>query len=342
MFYIRADGNEQIGMGHIRRCMSIAEALLEAGEEVCFLIADEHPAKILEEAGFRYEILFTYFDEMDVELPQLVLKLSVPGADGKAPRILVDSYYVTAFYLKNLMLQAQVFLLDDNAVKELPCHRLINYNIHAQSLGYAEKYPQAKLYLGPAYAPLRAEFGADPVVIREQVRDILVTTGGADHCHMELALAEAVIDQRLPEATYHLVCGPFSTDGEALDALAKEHPQLQIHHHVTEMAPLMRSCDIAISAAGSTLYELCALGLPTIGFCVASNQHQNMEAFAKQTPIMNAGDFENAPGEVLNFIGKEVTLLMAEKELREKIAAAMRTIVDGQGAKRLANALLTE
>ena len=76
MFYIRADGNEKIGMGHIMRCLTIADAIKAEGEEVCFLVADEKPVKVIEDRGFQTKILFTYYDEMDVELPQLVLQLS--------------------------------------------------------------------------------------------------------------------------------------------------------------------------------------------------------------------------------------------------------------------------
>ena len=66
MFYIRADGNEKIGMGHIMRCLTVADALRKQGEEVLFLTADEKPVKFIEERGFAAKILFTYYDEMEV------------------------------------------------------------------------------------------------------------------------------------------------------------------------------------------------------------------------------------------------------------------------------------
>ena len=107
MFYIRADGNEKIGMGHIMRCLTIADAIKAVGEEVCFLVADEKPVKVIEDRGFQTKILFTYYDEMDVELPQLVLQLSGAGR----PRILIDSYYVTRFYLQYVQLVARVYFM---------------------------------------------------------------------------------------------------------------------------------------------------------------------------------------------------------------------------------------
>ena len=115
MFYIRADGNEKIGMGHVMRCLTIAEALRERGEDVLFLTADDKPVKLIEDRGFAVKILFTYYDEMEVELPQLMaLFMGTTGGEGvELPRILVDSYFVTEFYLKNLRLSATVILMDD-------------------------------------------------------------------------------------------------------------------------------------------------------------------------------------------------------------------------------------
>ena len=338
MFYIRADGNEKIGMGHIMRCLTIADAIRAEGEEVCFLVADEKPVKVIQDRGFQANILFTYYDEMDVELPQLVLQLS----GGEKPVILVDSYYVTKFYLQNLMLVAQVYLMDDLKRDVYPCHGLVNYNIYGKTLGYEEAYPAGtKLFLGCTYMPLRPQFVQVDYQVREQVKDILLTTGGGDSCHMSLAfMKEVLAKESLQQWNWHVVCGPYCGDTEKLEQMADDCHSILIHKNVTDMSELMGSCDIGISAAGCTLYELCAVGLPSIGFTFVENQKQNMETFGKMTPIMNAGDFSREPGAVLEFIEKEVKILAESYDLRSKISMAMKTIVDGQGAKRLARGLL--
>lgn len=349
MFYIRADGNEQIGMGHIMRCLTIAKALKKQGCEVEFLLADDKPVKILEEHGMAYHILFTYYDEMDVELPQLVLYLM---GNGTKPTILIDSYYVTKFYVQNLKPLANIVLMDDNLTEVYPCDAVVNYNIYGKTLGYEEKYLLQKLFLGTAYMPLREEFVGIEYLVKDDVENVLVTTGGGDNCHMALKFAKRLVEhvkqntenEYLPKPVeaikWHIICGPYNTDAEELKELEKEHSFLVIHQNVTDMSVIMQDCDIAISAAGSTLYELCAIGVPTIGFYFADNQRQNMEAFGKLTPIMNAGDFSIGEEEVFAFMGKGLKLLMESKELRVKISMAMRTLVDGNGAGRLAEALI--
>ncbi len=361
MFYIRADGNEKIGMGHIMRCLTIAEALRERGEKVCFLTADDKPVKQIEKAGFPVRILFTYYDEMDVELPQLMSLLMADKeqtgtgkSDCAKPKILVDSYFITDFYLKNLRLAATVILMDDNKKEIYPCDALVNYNIYGKTLHYEQEYPaDVKLFLGCEYMPLQKQFRNVSYEIRDKVKNILFTTGGGDSCHAALTLAKRLMEKEekiqnvgesgeaLTESpVWHIVCGPFCPDTEEMENLAGESSMLQIHKNVTEMAKLMKSSDIAISAAGSTLYELCGMGIPAIGFIVAENQRQNMEAFSSQTPILNAGDASLSPEKVFAFMEKEIAVLCASKELREKISAAMRTVIDGGGAGRLADGLL--
>ncbi len=345
MFYIRADGNEKIGMGHVMRCLTIAEALRERGEDVLFLTADDKPVKLIEDRGFAVKILFTYYDEMEVELPQLMaLFMGTTGGEGvELPRILVDSYFVTEFYLKNLRLSATVILMDDEKRAVYPCDGLVNYNIYGKTLGYEQDYPaDTRLFLGCEYMPLRKQFRNTEYEVRERVEHILVTTGGGDSCHMALTLAERVVKlpkEKAQDLVWHIVCGPYCLDTDRLEMLAEKNRRLQIHKNVTDMSEIMKKCDIAVSAAGSTLYELCSVGVPTVGFYFAENQRRNMESFGKLTPVLNAGDFSIYPEKVLDFMEKEVEVLCGSRELRQKISFAMRHIVDGQGADRLAEEL---
>lgn len=353
MFYIRADGNETIGMGHIMRCLTIAQALRRQGAEVLFITADAQAASVIEERGFAAKILFTRYDKMEVELPQLMTLLMEHTKSGGAgaPKLLIDSYFVTAFYLKNLQLAAKVILMDDEKRAAYPCDGLVNYNIYGKTLGYESEYPkETKLFLGCQYAPLREAFQNGGYEVREMAEHILFTAGGGDACHVALKMAKRLEKKALSESDrengrispiWHIICGPFCSDTEELERLAAGNERLRIHKNVTDMSGLMRSCDIAVSAAGSTLYELCGIGVPAVGFYFAENQRRNMETFAEQTPIKNAGDFSLEPEKVCELIEKEVETLCREKTLREKISQSMKTIVDGKGADRLAEGLLS-
>lgn len=348
MFYIRADGNEKVGMGHVMRCLTIAEALRRLGENVLFLTADEKPLKIIAERGFTVKVLPARYDDMETELPRLTAVLAENAGNGEAekPKILVDSYFVTSDYLEKLRETAKVILLDDEKRAVYPCDGLVNYNIFGRTLGYESDYPAGtKLFLGCGYMPLREQFRDCGYAVREKVEHILFTTGGGDGCHMALAMAKRLIkkngEERGKAPVWHIVCGPYHTDTEELERLAAGCGILQIHRNVTYMSELMQKCDIAVSAAGSTFYELSSIGIPVVGFYFAENQRRNMETFAEFAHVRNAGDFSEEPDRTLDFIEEEVERLCREKTLREKISQSMKTIVDGRGADRLAKGFLS-
>lgn len=351
MFYIRADGNREIAMGHIMRCLTIAEALRNLGEKILFITADGNPVEIIRERGFAAEILQTRYDDMEAELGKLERILTKGGEPGgetaknrasRRPKILVDSYFITPRYLEQLRQFAKVILMDDEKKAVYPCDGLVNYSIYGKTLGYEGEYPAGtELFLGLEYLPLRQQFRNCPCEVRDRVKDILFTTGGGDGFHAALRMAERLLEKRKDSEgpTWHIVCGPYHPDTEKLEHLAARHPFLRIHKNVTQMSELMRKCDIAVSAAGSTLYELCSVGVPTVGFYFVENQRRNMETFGRLTSIKNAGDFSEEPEDVLDFIEKEVEALCREKTLREEISRNMKTIVDGRGADRLAEGL---
>ena len=344
MFYFRADGNEKIAMGHVMRCLTIAEALRERGEKVLFLTADESPVQFIEKRGFGVKVLHGRYDELETELPRITEILAGNSGEGRTG-IVVDSYFVTPYYLEKLRQSAKVILMDDEKKAVYPCDGLVNYNIFGKTLGYEKDYPSGtRLFLGCDYMPLRRQFQNCSYTVRDRVKNILFTTGGGDSLHIALCMAERLMGSENPEIggpVWHIVCGPYHPDTEKLEKMAKERPFLQIHKNVTNMSELMQECDLAVAAAGSTLYELCSIGVPAVGFYFVENQRRNMETFEELTSIRNAGDFSADPERVIEVIEKEEERLCREKGLRERISQTMRNVVDGRGAQRLAEGMLS-
>ena len=130
--------------------------------------------------------------------------------------------------------------------------------------------------------------------------------------------------------------GQKPQDKEHEEAAESSRKRLTVYTDVKNMWELMAKCDVAISAAGTTLYELCAVGVPTVCFSFAENQILPGEAFEKYTPVVYAGDYEKNQTELFTKIAEQVTRFreMSQAE-RTAVSEKMRKIVDGKGAERI-------
>lgn len=338
MIWIRADANKNIGTGHVMRCLSIAAALQDCGRKVCFLVADEAPVELLQSRGQAYRILHTSYDKMGEELEQLC-----EMAEQEKPELLlIDSYYVTPEYLKALGKVVPTAYVDDKNMFPYPVDVLINYNIYGDMLPYREQAAKAniKFLLGASYAPLREEFREQEYVVREQVEQVLITTGGSDKYNLAGQILESVLaEKELCDLQYHVVSGAFNQNLPKLEALQKKHPNIHIHQNVTKMSELMKGCDVAITAGGSTMYELSAIGVPIICFSFVDNQEKIVETFVQKELVCFGGNYLTEQEKLMTNVSDALKLLVKCKELRDTYSEKTRSLIDGQGARRLADAL---
>ena len=263
---------------------------------------------------------------------------------GQAEQIFfLDSYYVTEHYLSAVRTAAKVAYLDDLQLFDYPADLLINYDVipESRSASYQAAYQNAaRTLLGASYTPLRAQFTNLQPYCRDRVSNILVTTGGSDPYHFCLRLIAAFRENSfLHLCQLHVVVGRLNEDKDKLYKLADELPFLQLHENVSDMASLMASCDLAVSAAGTTLYELCAAGVPSMSFCLADNQLTAAKAFDEAGAIPCAGDIRRSCDEVLGNVMNFVTYMSENSKKRKAALETMRQLVDGKGAMRIAKAL---
>lgn len=353
MVVIRADANSKIGMGHVMRCLSVADALLKRGEEVLFVTADDTPVPLLTKKGIPYCVLHTDYADMEAELPELweVLRELPQGAESpdaalpqKNTSILVDSYYVTEKYLAALKKRITTIYMDDIYAFSYPVDMLINYNIYGEEMGYEKDaaFADTKLLLGTEYVPLREEFSAGEQQRTAANCGILITTGGSDSFNLAgQLLTEAMKYDALKEKEYHVVSGSLNPHIGELQALAQKHENIHIHCNVTNMAELMAESKVALSAGGSTLYELCAMGVPVIAFSFAENQERLVQTFVKRGIAQYGGNYRTDGNKMIQNTIAGLETLLEDENLRTEYREKARTLVDGKGADRIAEAILS-
>lgn len=335
--YIRADGNEVIATGHIMRCLSIAEQLRRLDIEVIFVTADSEPCSIVESRGFHADILHTVWNDLDSET-EVICEYA---QSHEAEVFLIDSYFVTAKYLERLSNYSRIVYMDDLLSFPYAVDALINYSVFADVGRYRELYMETgrkpKFLLGGDYIPLREEFEKVTFDVERKINKVLITTGGTDILNMSGRLLEEFMkDDILSEWEYHVIAGRFNVNKDMLYRLAEEYSgHIFIHENVNNMSEWMRTCDVAVSASGSTLYELCVCGVPAVCFEIADNQ-KGADAWQKKGYMLYAG---NAAEDAEGCIGKCVEALLwysLNYAARVEMSKRMQRVVDGKGAMRIA------
>ena len=339
MIIIRADGNAKIGAGHLMRCLTIAEALAErmkSREDICFFCADEQSADMVRAAGFGVKVLGTDYRDMESELPKW--KQLVPGSNASMT-ILVDSYHVTDAYLEGLRSCGKVYLMDDMQEHAYPVDGVINYNAFADEEVYRRLYENAdtECLVGSAYVPVRQQFLNLDYEPSECVENVLITTGGGDVDNIAGSILQRIYRKNV---RFHIVTGRYNPHLEELRKREKTLQGVTIYHDVSDMAGLMRKCDMAVTAGGTTIYELAAVGVPFLCFSYAKNQEALTEYIGAQNIAGFFGAYHRDSKDTLNRLEELFDRYCAAYDLRWDSFKREREMIDGKGAWRLAGKLI--
>ncbi len=354
--YFRTDGNEEIATGHIMRCLSIARACASLSMKVRFLVSDEKSVSLLEErfaspAEFPVICLHSNYRSPEQELS--ILKKILKETPEPAVRLFIDSYFVTEAYLSGLRELCPVIYLDDLLAFDYPADMIINYDVTEEPACY---HRADRRLTGAAYTPLREQFRNVSYEVRPEVRHVLLSAGGTDACNVIGTLFHHIFERENPfpdndgEGTdgsetflrnlnYHVITSRLNSHFQELERFAACHPAIRIYTNVQDMAALMSQCDLGISAGGTTLYELCATGVPSVSFLTADNQISAVSAFSDNRIIPFAGNACSSLEEVCNALTAFLNAHKASYPQRLNSSRRMRAYVDGEGAYRIAKAI---
>lgn len=333
---IRADGGHSIGMGHIMRCVALAQALQDKGCRVYFIVQPD-PAveavlkkRLNDDAGV---ISIESHDDLNDELGSLEDILCCHAIEV----LVVDHYGADQAYLietKNMV--DELVSIDDLNFFAFPSDIVINGNIYAPDMEYKSLYGNTKFLLGPRYLLVREEFRNLPKrCAKEKVERILVTMGGSDLMGLT-AKALRVLQGIGSDIAVDVVMGAAFNDKDAVEIEVSRMSNVNLLYDVDDMAELMLKADLAISAAGSTLYELAACGVPTIALVQADNQVAMAESMDKAGCIVNLGWGDRVDLADMKHVIKTLT---EDKINRQHMADAGQSMVDGLGAMRCAKIL---
>jgi UDP-2,4-diacetamido-2,4,6-trideoxy-beta-L-altropyranose hydrolase len=330
---IRADASSRTGTGHVMRCLALAQEWRRTGGSVAFV---------------QCETTAALTRRLDGEAIETVAIHAVPGSPEDAAltaehaRRLGASWVVADGYVFGELWQTgikqagcRLLLTDDYGHAEAYSADLIlNQNLHAEAGHYAPRAPRSRLLLGPGYAQLRKEFAAWRDWNREfpaSADKLLVTLGGGDPDNATASVLRALA--KLPGIEVRVVVGGDNPHRPAIEAMAAGLGRSFTLLFAPENMPeLMAWADLAISAGGSTSWELAFMGLPAIAIAIADNQRPIVQSLARAGCAIDAGWFQDLDEAAL---AKIVQNLRAAPSIREDMSRRQRKLVDGHGARRI-------
>jgi UDP-2,4-diacetamido-2,4,6-trideoxy-beta-L-altropyranose hydrolase len=234
--------------------------------------------------------------------------------------------------------------IDDIAACHYVSDIVLNQNLNADKIFHYSCEPYTKLLLGIQYVLLRREF-RNPAdwkrAVRDRCQNILVVLGGSDPGNFAVMILQALDRLKTADLTVKVVLGPIVYAEEALRRLGQEvHYHLDIINYSEHLIELMQWCDLAISASGSTVWELLALKTPMMIGVVAENQEPIARQLAAINAAENIGWFRDVSLEELS---RKIQNMIDSQQRRGQLFESSQVIADtlSQGRERLLTALLS-
>jgi UDP-2,4-diacetamido-2,4,6-trideoxy-beta-L-altropyranose hydrolase len=362
-FVIRADANKAIGIGHVMRCLALAEWLYS--HNVRPLLLTKYPNKLIESKVSLLEGKIIYLPESsslpsDIYLHSKWLngsesddaKLCIDVIEneiqqsGKSPLfIVVDHYALAAPWENKISAYAPILVVDDLSDRQHECKWLIDQTFGKTDDDYLSLVPDnTKLMIGPQYALIRKEFTEVAKLFKRNLPNteirVLLTLGGVDKNNdtsKALLFLESCKDTSDKKIVTTVVTSHSNPNLNDLQATVGRLKDTLLLIDVNNMAELMATHDICIGAAGSTSWERCVMSLPTLSIVLAENQKTIAKNLAEAEVVLDLGLMADITQE--KFMETFYSLLN-DMNLYNSLSIKSKSLCDGLGCNRIMNEIV--
>jgi UDP-2,4-diacetamido-2,4,6-trideoxy-beta-L-altropyranose hydrolase len=324
-----------MGTGHVMRCLALAQEWQDAGGRALFAMAQSMPgvdAKVLAENCRIVHVAAATGSREDVNTTLEIAR------SCSADWIALDGYEFDCEYQREIKSAGFKLLLLDDLAEEgrFVADIIVNQNAHATEEMYAKREAYTRCLLGPGFALLRREFRCrrEPMSRRGKNR-VLIMMGGTDPENATGKVLDAVRSTGLKPLEIVVIVGPGAADA-AIGDLSQDGCSVRMVRNPASVIEYMEEADVAVSAAGTTVLEMCRLGVPMALVAVAENQLRGALELARRGVVVYLGHVQDVSQ---HEIATAVRELLGGRERREHMSQLGRTLVDGQGARRVVEAM---
>lgn len=350
----RSDASTQIGIGHVMRCLTLADVLAAQGAETVFLSADlpgnvldmirsrEHSVIALPRPEIPSEGLSFYETWLGTGIKDDAAQVRAFLDEMQPDWVVMDHYALDHEWVVGAVPSGTaVMVIDDLADRSHACDILLDQNLGRTEADYSDLVSDGtKILAGPQYALLRPEFSTARSGSLDRRKDgklihILVSMGGVDKDNVTEAVLDILKDIFIGKnIKITAVLGITAPHLEAVQATAQTlGVETEVLSNVEDMAALMATADLAIGAAGSASWERCCLGVPTLILVIADNQRPAALALDRAGAAVFGGDIQ-IDGWKKTFREKLVDLQRPGQLIDLSTRAAL--VTDGTGTRRCA------
>jgi UDP-2,4-diacetamido-2,4,6-trideoxy-beta-L-altropyranose hydrolase len=356
LVYVRADASLQIGTGHVMRCLALADQLRKQGVEVRFLCRD-HEGNLIHYIKNKGYQAFLLHSESGYIIPsssgqplhehwlgvswQLDAEQTVEqlqAAEKSVDWLIVDHYALDGRYETRVRpYVGQVMVIDDLADRPHDADLLLDQNYFSDTSGRYDRLVPAgcRMLTGPAYALLRGEFREAKLSAAPRkglVRTLLLSFGGVDLTEETMKALSAVEPLVRQGLRVEVILGKMNPNASSILSFCRQMPNCTAYEHVERVTELMAKADLAVGAGGTTTWERCCMGLPSIVITTASNQERFIEHTAQTRAIVYLGPSSSVTS---GAIYDQVQLMMNSRRLCLDISSRASLLVDGLGTQRV-------
>lgn len=322
----RCDASPQIGGGHVMRCLTLAGMLRDLGWACGFATSPQTPGTVPALSGSGFAVA-----------DSAAMTTHWPSAD----LLVVDHYGLEASFERSARPWAKRILAIDDLANRPHAVDLLLDQTHGRAPSDYAAWHNGAMLLGATYALLRPSFQQARAVALarragNEVARILVSFGAVDAVNAT-AMAMEAIALAAPGCAVDVVLGSSAPHLADVRLRVADMPMAALHVDVDNMAALMTDADLALGAPGTSAWERCCLGLPTLMLAVADNQHANADALQAAGAACNLGWHADANAPML---AAAIHDFAGDGDKRRVMAQRAAALCDGRGAFRVALAML--
>jgi UDP-2,4-diacetamido-2,4,6-trideoxy-beta-L-altropyranose hydrolase len=335
----RADAGPAIGGGHVQRCLALADTFAELGWRCGFACRDGTIDTVPALKSSPHELLALHGT---VENEVAELKALVPSP---CDLLVVDHYgRDRAFETACRSFARRIVTLDDQPARTHDCDVLLDATPGRIAADYKRLVPAVcGFLLGAEYALLRRQFtrsrpsALDRRERQSAVEHLLVSIGTTDPQNLTAIVLKGIVESGL-SLSVEVVLGSAALHLKAIRQLITTLDiDARLHVDVADMAQLMSEADLAIGACGSSSFERCCLGLPSLVVVAADNQRQYAAALVAAGAVESLGDGSELQA---TRVAAALRGIAADPERRLRMSQKGAALCDGRGALRVAIKLL--